>query len=204
MSGASGDNQLSPPNSSGLQANIISVYQSLVNMNGEDVLPVLQDGILLPIVARLAQTVWVWQTSDQEQLIKQIHTPTTIGFYQTLIPVNYVISEWLHYPSQEPVLFVEHTETPVGAPAYAYWATPTSPGSFLYNLYIIHTLGNANGDTSWTVCLAMQPRLTSRCKSCQPVMDDLFNQLGVSRKDFFTCTNGWGNTSLQPIALPGT
>lgn len=204
MSGSSGGNQPPPSNSAGLQANIISVYQSLVNMNGEQTRRVLQDGILLPIVARLAQTLWTWQTSDQEQLIAQVRTPTKVGFYKTLIPANYVISEWLHYPSQEPVLFVEHTETPVGAPARAYWATPDPSNSFLYNLYIIHTPGNANGDTSWNGVPGYATPINPALYPAQAVMDDLFNQLGISRQDFFTCTNGWENTSLIPVSLPGT
>jgi hypothetical protein len=204
MSGSTGANQPAPPNSAGLQANIISVYQSLVNLNGEQTKRVLQDGILLPIVARLAQIIWTWQTSDQQHLVAQMRTPTKVGFYQTLIPGSYVISEWVNYPTKEPVLIVNYTETAVGAHAYAYWATPSPSNSVLNDLYIIHTPGNSSGDTSWNGVPGYAHPINPALYPAQAVMDDLFNQLGVTRENFFTCTNGWENTQLMPVSLPGT
>ncbi|GLV59930.1 hypothetical protein KDH_67540 [Dictyobacter sp. S3.2.2.5] len=203
-SGAATSNQPAPPNSAGIQANIISVYQSLVNLNGRQTERILQDGLLLSIVARLAQTIWTWLPSDQQQLVEKIHNQTKIGFYRTLIPQSYVVSEWRNYPATKPVLFVEYQETDVGAPAYAYWASPPPSGSYVGNLYIIHTPGNSKGDTSWNGVPGYEHPINPALYPAQAVMDDLFTQLGVSRQDFFTCTNGWENTSLQPISLPGT
>ena len=195
-----------------------AAYQALLKLYGQRTNRILTDGLLLPIVARLAETVWSWQATDFGNLPDLVQNTYRLSFYQKLIPNQYVISEWLNHLVPEPVLYPLDPHPFYGAPSYACWATPSSQKSWVapdllkkygfgsYNLYIIHTPGDPGGGTDWRG----YPGITTASNSVNPafypseeIMQELFQTLGVSQVDFFTCTNGWESTpfTAQEIHL---
>ncbi len=107
-----------------IQDQLNAAYQALLQLNGQRTDRILRDGLLLPIVSRLAQTVWGWGPTDFGDLPTLVVDKYRLSFYQRLIPNQYVVSEWRNHWSAEPILypypplmtFTVHPRMPAGPP----------------------------------------------------------------------------------------
>ncbi|GLV55870.1 hypothetical protein KDH_27140 [Dictyobacter sp. S3.2.2.5] len=189
-----------------------AAYQTLLTLNGQRTNRILMDGLLLPIVGRLAQTIWSWQATDFGQLPDLVKDKYRLSFYQKLLPTQYVVSEWMNHVTDKPIIYPLDAHPFSGTPPQAYWVTPSSQKSWVapdvqkqygfgsYNLYIIHTPGDPYGGTDWHG----YPGITRRSSTpinpanypSEDITQELFETLGASQADFFTCTNGWEGISF--------
>ncbi len=196
-----------------IQDQLNAAYQALLQLNGQRTDRILRDGLLLPIVSRLAQTVWGWGPTDFGDLPTLVVDKYRLSFYQRLIPNQYVVSEWRNHWSAEPILYPYPPPYDLhGAPSYACWSTRSSqkrqhkwereqpPPGLGYNLYIIHTPGDPYNGTDWHGYPGMTTKPTISIKPeyypLENILQELFETLEVPKEDFFTCTNGWENTSF--------
>ncbi|HET8912099.1 MAG TPA: LamG-like jellyroll fold domain-containing protein, partial [Ktedonobacteraceae bacterium] len=184
-------------------------YQALLKLNGERITRILTDGQLLPVVSRLAETVWNWQPGDFGMLPSLVQDKYRLSFYQQLIPNQYVVSEWLNHLSPGPSFYPDYEVLPSarihGAPEYACWSTQSSQLSQRFNLYIIHTItgpfGSNWGDYPGFVTrpiVGVEPQYYPT----EAILNELFQTLGVAKADFFTCTNGWEKTPFTALMVP--
>ncbi|GHO89477.1 LamG domain-containing protein [Dictyobacter formicarum] len=194
---------LDPSLSQQIKDQLNAAYQTLLTLNGQRINRILMDGLLLPIVGRLAQTVWSWQATDFGKLPDLVKDKYRLSFYQKLIPTQYVVSEWMNHVTDKPIIYPLDAHPFSGTPPQAYWVAPDVQKQYgfgSYNLYIIHTPGDPYGGTDWHG----YPGITRRSSTpinpanypSEDITQELFETLGVSQADFFTCTNGWEGTSF--------
>lgn len=147
-------------------------YFSALALNGRNMETVLADAVKMRMIKELVVGPWAWSPEQTPNAAQATQNPNRIAFYQILLPTYYSIKTWEETPYPYPTILVQEgphvIRQQLDAPSYAYWAQPLEDGN--YNVYLLQSGSDYPSSD---------------------MMDDLFNQLGVSHEDFFVGNGGW-------------
>jgi hypothetical protein len=147
---------------------IDEAYLDAVQQNGINQNTALEDAGMLAVAGRLAGQGWQWTSTESPDIALSSTNANRLTFYQILIPVRFVLVQFLDNPFDYPYA-VAQQEAP-----WSYWSQANDDGT--YNVYMLgypDTEFHPYGFPS------------------QDLMTDLFGSLGVAQSEFFLGQGPW-------------
>jgi hypothetical protein len=178
------------------EGQITSAYSATSNKITFYLNTILTDEVLLPVLGTLFNGTpdnmrWTWRLVDAQNIANASLNPDLIQQYRVLIPVRFYFLVWQNVKYSHPY-YCQH-EDAWGLSMYvAANISPAPPPSALYS--------EQNSDGTWNhylLCASVGELVLDGINPPtldypgQPLFDDLFNNLSVSKDDFFKSQGVW-------------